>query len=104
MRVSTLSSCVHAAAVYRELRDWLSARKITDTGCIEKDDLVARVSQSGYYNQECYVCLAEYAAGDRVKLLPCKHEFHSECIDKWLADVHRTCPLCRKDVCGEDDS
>lgn len=44
---------------------------------------------------ECAVCLSEFQAGERLRLLPpCLHAFHIDCIDAWL---HATanCPLCR---------
>jgi len=37
-----------------------------------------------------------------MRKLPCKHEFHAKCVDRWLLDVHRTCPCCRADVCLDD--
>ncbi|CAN1349210.1 RING-H2 finger protein ATL78 [Linum perenne] len=44
---------------------------------------------------ECVICLSEFAAGDRVKVLPkCNHGFHVKCIDKWLGS-HSSCPTCR---------
>lgn len=48
---------------------------------------------------QCYICLVEYEDGDEVRVLPCHHEFHRLCIDKWLKEIHRICPLCRGDVC-----
>ncbi|XP_071730548.1 uncharacterized protein [Rutidosis leptorrhynchoides] len=48
---------------------------------------------------QCYICLVEYENGDEVRVLPCHHEFHRLCIDKWLKEIHRICPLCRRDVC-----
>ncbi|XP_076906215.1 uncharacterized protein LOC143562226 [Bidens hawaiensis] len=48
---------------------------------------------------QCYICLVEYEDGDEVRVLPCHHEFHRSCIDKWLKEIHRICPLCRGDVC-----
>lgn len=48
---------------------------------------------------QCYICLMEYEEGDRVKVLPCHHEFHKICIDKWLKEIHRVCPLCRGNIC-----
>jgi hypothetical protein len=49
--------------------------------------------------QECYICLEEFEDGDKIRTLPCSHEFHNACVDKWLLQVHRTCPCCRVDVC-----
>ena len=47
---------------------------------------------------QCSVCLGAVQAGEMVRRLPlCKHLYHVECIDMWLAS-HATCPICRSDV------
>ncbi|KAI9092325.1 hypothetical protein K1719_027825 [Acacia pycnantha] len=51
---------------------------------------------------QCYICLVEYDDGDSMRVLPCHHEFHVTCIDKWLKEIHRVCPLCRGDICAAD--
>ncbi|KAK9716058.1 hypothetical protein RND81_06G208700 [Saponaria officinalis] len=51
---------------------------------------------------QCYICLVEYEEGDEMRSLPCHHEFHKKCIDKWLKEIHRVCPLCRGDICRTD--
>ncbi|XP_065875363.1 RING-H2 finger protein ATL78-like [Euphorbia lathyris] len=44
---------------------------------------------------ECVICLSEFTAGEKVRLLPkCNHGFHVRCIDKWLSS-HSSCPKCR---------
>lgn len=44
---------------------------------------------------ECVICLSEFSAGDKVRILPkCNHGFHVRCIDKWL-NSHSSCPTCR---------
>lgn len=48
---------------------------------------------------QCYICLVEYEEGDTLRTLPCHHEFHRTCVDKWLKEIHRVCPLCRGDIC-----
>ncbi|KZV31719.1 hypothetical protein F511_00523 [Dorcoceras hygrometricum] len=51
---------------------------------------------------QCYICLVEYEDGDSMRILPCHHEFHRACVDKWLKEIHRVCPLCRGDICRLD--
>ncbi|KAJ8625637.1 hypothetical protein MRB53_034167 [Persea americana] len=46
--------------------------------------------------QDCPICLAEFADGDEVRLLPqCGHGFHAACVDTWLG-AHSSCPTCRQ--------
>ncbi|KAK9120337.1 hypothetical protein Syun_017954 [Stephania yunnanensis] len=57
------------------------------------------------YNEDaaqCYICLVEYEEGDSMRILPCHHEFHRACVDKWLKEIHRVCPLCRGDICQSE--
>ena len=35
-----------------------------------------------------------------VRTLPCDHEFHCECVDRWLL-AKRTCPLCKGNIIGQ---
>ncbi|XP_022136818.1 uncharacterized protein LOC111008422 isoform X2 [Momordica charantia] len=53
---------------------------------------------------QCYICLVEYEEGDNMRVLPCHHEFHASCVDKWLKEIHRVCPLCRGDICSRSDA
>jgi len=58
-------------------------------------------------NDTCAICLDEFAHGEEIRTLPCRHEFHCECIDPWLTRKSSTCPLCKfecKTVQSEDDS
>ncbi|KAL8488473.1 hypothetical protein ACS0TY_024663 [Phlomoides rotata] len=48
---------------------------------------------------QCYICLADYEEGDKIRVLPCHHEYHMSCVDKWLKEIHGVCPLCRRYVC-----
>ncbi|XP_050296232.1 RING finger protein 44 isoform X2 [Anthonomus grandis grandis] len=42
----------------------------------------------------CVVCMCDFEARQMLRVLPCSHEFHAKCIDKWLRS-NRTCPICR---------
>ncbi|KAL8953919.1 MAG: hypothetical protein Q9222_000206 [Ikaeria aurantiellina] len=46
----------------------------------------------------CSVCTDDFSKGQDVRVLPCNHKFHPECIDPWLLNVSGTCPLCRVDL------
>ncbi|XP_047062411.1 RING-H2 finger protein ATL66-like [Lolium rigidum] len=56
-----------------------------------------RLEDSG--GGECCVCLSRIRAGEATRRLqPCRHAFHRDCVDRWLALCKRTCPLCRVQV------
>lgn len=41
----------------------------------------------------CSVCTDDFVKGQDIRVLPCNHKFHPECIDPWLLNVSGTCPL-----------
>ncbi|XP_052685027.1 uncharacterized protein LOC128164917 isoform X2 [Crassostrea angulata] len=45
----------------------------------------------------CSICMSDYTLNERLKILPCFHEFHGECIEKWIV-TNATCPICRVEV------
>ncbi|CAH0479992.1 unnamed protein product [Peronospora belbahrii] len=45
----------------------------------------------------CCICLNAYEASQSLRVLPCAHHFHKECVDEWLL-VNSTCPTCRKSM------
>ncbi|XP_001636306.2 uncharacterized protein LOC5516273 [Nematostella vectensis] len=47
----------------------------------------------------CLICMEEYAVGDSMKYLPCRHNFHSACIRTWLTYTSCKCPLDGLEVC-----
>ncbi|KAL2326889.1 hypothetical protein Fmac_020316 [Flemingia macrophylla] len=53
--------------------------------------------EEGCGDLECVVCLEEFGVGGVAKKMPCKHKFHSGCIEKWLG-IHGSCPVCRYEM------
>ncbi|KAI3923632.1 hypothetical protein MKW98_011262 [Papaver atlanticum] len=47
----------------------------------------------------CSICLGKYADNEKLRVLPCSHFFHVDCVDKWLK-MNSTCPLCKRGVKG----
>mmetsp|Transcript_11367 Transcript_11367/g.19063 ORF Transcript_11367/g.19063 Transcript_11367/m.19063 type:complete len:591 (-) Transcript_11367:244-2016(-) len=85
-----------------ELKLRLQRRGISVTGACEIGELRAALQHS--VGDTCVMCLEEYETGTVLRLLPCRHAFHVECIDRWaLRESSReqppprapSCPLCR---------
>lgn len=49
----------------------------------------------------CSVCLERFKATSQIRVLPCKHLYHTTCIDLWFKDNHvrdtQICCLCKMD-------
>ncbi|XP_035012452.1 E3 ubiquitin-protein ligase RNF165 isoform X2 [Hippoglossus stenolepis] len=61
--------------------------------------------QSAYSagNTKCQICFCEYTEGEKLRMLPCFHDYHVQCIDRWLKD-NTTCPICRVNLADGDCS
>ncbi|KAF2828812.1 hypothetical protein CC86DRAFT_368942 [Ophiobolus disseminans] len=55
-------------------------------------------SASNDENLGCSICTEDFEMGQDLRVLPCDHKFHPECVDPWLLNVSGTCPLCRVDL------
>ena len=45
-------------------------------------------------SQSCTICMEEFHPGERVRILPCFHQYHVSCVDEWLHH-HPDCPICK---------
>lgn len=77
----------HICGLTKEQIDNLSTRKYEPNSI---DNELGKV---------CSVCISDYVTGNKLRQLPCMHEFHIHCIDRWLSE-NCTCPVCRQPVLG----
>lgn len=59
------------------------------------DSEVARFMEEN--RNSCPVCLCAFQNNDIIKILPCKHFFHKDCIDPWFLK-EATCPVCKQSL------
>jgi len=86
-----------------DLYEQLSNLPNVPTPAKNRDQLPIREIQSpeDLKGEVCTICLCDYEKGNKIKTLPCTHNFHAECIDKWLGSNNK-CPNCKRYV--DEDS
>lgn len=52
----------------------------------------------GNSQASCVICLDEFKKGVEVTELNCKHIFCTNCINKWLGENSRHCPICKSNI------
>ncbi|KAJ0249277.1 hypothetical protein HA466_0148010 [Hirschfeldia incana] len=45
----------------------------------------------------CTICQENYKNRDKIVTLDCKHEYHPECLEKWLV-IKNLCPICKTEA------
>lgn len=73
--------------------------EMTDVPVTLNEDLLNKIQVRYVYGEQgaCSICLDEIK-NEHAKELPCKHLFHTHCIDNWLLNEKVTCPMCRIDM------
>ena len=51
----------------------------------------------------CTICLEDFVVGEKLKVLPCGHQYHQECIEPWLLEKSSLCPLCKQNITAGAD-
>ncbi|XP_046321295.1 E3 ubiquitin-protein ligase RLIM-like [Marmota monax] len=65
------------------------------------DDLAVRNIEKDDTLKACSICLTEFRENNKIRILPCSHEYHILCIDRWLSE-YSTCPVCRRELTDSD--
>eukprot|EP00698_Gefionella_okellyi_P004002 TRINITY_DN1370_c0_g1_i2.p1 TRINITY_DN1370_c0_g1~~TRINITY_DN1370_c0_g1_i2.p1 ORF type:complete len:177 (+),score=33.58 TRINITY_DN1370_c0_g1_i2:564-1094(+) len=76
--------------------DYETLLQLEDVPCGLTPQQLAKIPKRSWAQSDeasCRVCLYVFEAKEVVRALPCKHTFHSECIDQWFA-LKQTCPCC----------
>lgn len=61
----------------------------------ELEDLTEVDVQKDNKLENCTICLDLFEEGQKRVVLPCKHDYHKDCIIPHLK-INEECPLCRK--------
>ncbi|KAI3457406.1 hypothetical protein Pfo_014069 [Paulownia fortunei] len=70
----------------------LKIRNFTSSpACINVEDSICHDQQTINF---CVVCQNDYEYEENIGTLDCGHQYHRECIKKWLL-VKNTCPVCK---------
>ncbi|XP_010487322.1 PREDICTED: probable E3 ubiquitin-protein ligase HIP1 [Camelina sativa] len=48
-------------------------------------------------SDSCTICQENYKHQDKIATLDCKHEYHTECLQKWLV-IKNVCPICKSEA------
>ncbi len=61
--------------------------------CFDQIETIVYEPYFDLASSSCTVCLGEYQAEQVLKVLPCFHTYHSECIKEWF-HKNNVCPVC----------
>uniref|UniRef100_A0A0G4ICD7 RING-type domain-containing protein n=1 Tax=Chromera velia CCMP2878 TaxID=1169474 RepID=A0A0G4ICD7_9ALVE len=67
-----------------------------DPQWVSNQPVVAVGSLLGERPEVCNICLNGLGLEDEVRMMPCGHVWHTECIDTWL-ELRASCPSCRSE-------
>ena len=56
-----------------------------------------KFSRYKFSDDKCIICQYEFKVNEILKVLPCKHCFHPDCIEEWLKN-QKLCPYCKGEI------
>ncbi|KAF8010074.1 hypothetical protein BT93_J0900 [Corymbia citriodora subsp. variegata] len=94
----------HPEVAQRILRNEIARRGNSPASASVVENLpLITVSKEGLGTGDgvCPICKDKFVEGEKVKVLPCVHRYHQDCILPWLR-MHNTCPVCRFELPKDD--
>ena len=72
----------------------------THTVSVEQLDKVAPILKARRQREKCTVCQEHVKRGETIRILPCFHYLHDECLVGWYTNGNAVCPVCRNKTFG----
>lgn len=86
------------------MQDAAAPKGATEAAIEALEQVTIQASDLGQGRENtCPICLNDMAVGEKVRILPCKHMFHSQCVDEWLR-VNASCPTCRTSILRDEEA
>jgi len=87
--------------LWQQVMRWLRERRRSRRRKLPNSALkklpVTKWSKGDPY-ETCAICLEDFVEQEKVRVLPCSHGYHCQCIDPWLTKGRRVCPICKRKV------
>lgn len=86
--------------IYKCIREQRRLRRHRLPKSMLKKLPVLRYTKNNVNNKydTCVICLEDFVEDDKLRVLPCSHPYHTHCIDPWLTENRRVCPICKRKV------
>jgi len=81
----------------RELEDIVSQRRGLFEETLADVERLSWPPAEPTSQSSCMICLGDFQIGDECRRLPCRHVFHSSCVEEWLRRC-TDCPICKDNV------
>ncbi|RUS16079.1 hypothetical protein BC938DRAFT_476713, partial [Jimgerdemannia flammicorona] len=88
---------VPTRAATKEMIERLQCRRGLDMAWFDRPGDESRLDIEDEIDESCAICLGDYEPTEWIRILPCTHYFHKNCIDQWLL-TDKSCPLCKHDI------
>ena len=66
---------------------------IEDSGIAPEEDSIQDIER-----QSCIICLGDDISSENMCFTDCSHMFCKDCLDEWLDQGKKTCPMCRETI------
>ena len=80
--------------IKKKYRGYIKDRKALQNTNTETIKLLPRSPST------CSICIDQFKENEVIRIMPCNHQFHKECVDPWILNYRKECPLCRQLIHG----